>query len=527
MALLLVSACFSFSYCNAQSISTTDNLIQPYGWQGCLTQYQGFIWGGTSGGPCPVQRSGDGAILWSYSQTTLSQTIAVNQALSGTGITVNGYSYGWTLKNANAGSGQNPSYDPFTINVSLYDSTQKQIESKTYDYSTRIDNWTRYSGTEDFKSPYSIANLSNLVVSMTSRDAGYWAGYYGPEINYIDVRLRYSVDQCIINPLSSPSCAGYAQAYKTQQCAISALYDPSCPGYFEAFKTQQCTANPLYDPSCPGYAVAYYTQQCSINPLYNSGCPGYATAYFNNQCSINPLSDPKCSGYQQAYFSQQCNINPLYNINCAGYNDAYKAKLISDSCQANPQISPTCPGYKATSTPTVSMQSPTSPVTVVQDPVKSISETPLVSDPVVNQVLTTNSPTTSPSTTTLTNQPSLGTGLTVPGLSLTPQRPTSTARAREQAVRTSLQTASRAEQVVRTEQEKQQDAAMASLGNVPGFDAYQSAKIPDAAFYATKEIYRNNNLPDNARAQRQLNQRSDRLHREMIESQYNNLEGRR
>ena len=64
-------------------------------------------------------------------------------------------------------------------------------------------------------------------------------------------------DICLVEPLFSPSCAGYAQAYLTQQCGLNALYDPSCPGYTQAYFNQQCSLNPLYDRRCSGYAEAY------------------------------------------------------------------------------------------------------------------------------------------------------------------------------------------------------------------------------------------------------------------------------
>ena len=64
-------------------------------------------------------------------------------------------------------------------------------------------------------------------------------------------------DMCLVDPLFSPSCAGYAQAYLTQQCGLNALYDPSCPGYTQAYYNQQCSLNPLYDRGCSGYAEAY------------------------------------------------------------------------------------------------------------------------------------------------------------------------------------------------------------------------------------------------------------------------------
>ena len=64
-------------------------------------------------------------------------------------------------------------------------------------------------------------------------------------------------DVCLADPLFSPSCAGYAQAYSNQQCGLNALYDPSCPGYTQAYFNQQCSVNSLYDRGCPGYHTAY------------------------------------------------------------------------------------------------------------------------------------------------------------------------------------------------------------------------------------------------------------------------------
>jgi hypothetical protein len=86
-------------------------------------------------------------------------------------------------------------------------------------------------------------------------------------------------DMCLTDPLSSPTCAGYQEAYTTLQCSSNPLYNPSCAGYAAAYFTQQCGLNALYDSSCPGYTQAYFNQQCSINSLYDRRCPGYETAY--------------------------------------------------------------------------------------------------------------------------------------------------------------------------------------------------------------------------------------------------------
>ena len=51
-----------------------------------------------------------------------------------------------------------------------------------------------------------------------------------------------------------------------------------------------------------------------------------------------------------------------------------------------------------------------------------------------------------------------------------------------------------------------------------GYNSYLNFAMRDAAFYAPKEVYRNQRNVDNARAFRQL--ASDRVHQEMIEQQY-------
>jgi len=483
------------SYSNAQDVQTSQNIINSSGWQGCLTQHTGMIWGGTTGGPCPVQRSEDGAILFSYGGSVLYQNIAVNQALSGTGIQVRGWQYSWTIKNANAGAFQTQSYDPLGIRVYLYDNTNKNaVELKAYDYSRRIEDWTKFTGTEDFKTIYSLASLGNLHISVSGVDEGYWKGYYGPEIRDIDVRFRYSVDPCGSNPLASPTCEGYQQAYLQQQCAINPLFNQACPGWQQAWFTQQCTANPLFGPNCPGYVTAYQIQQCSLNPLYLPTCPGYEQAYLSQQCAANPLFSTACPEYQQAYFQQQCKANPLYSSGCPGYAGAFRDKQVADACKSNPQSSSQCTNNSIVTNSTVKSE----PVNTAQTEQTTTSLT---------------SPTNPTSITSQVNAaPQLGTGLVVPGFSTTPS---AQAARKAQAAQ-----AARAERASRDPQTQQQAQQVAQMGTVPGFEGYQQARLPDAIFYQTKEIYRNRTLPDNQRAQRALNQRSDRLHQEMVNEQW-------
>lgn len=127
-----------------------------------------------------------------------------------------------------------------------------------------------------------------------------------------------------------------------------------------------CLVNPLSSPSCPGYQEAYTAQQCGLNPLYSPACPGYEVAYFNQQCSLDSLYDRLCQGYAEAYFNQQCSLNPLYDRRCIGYNEAYALAHVV----APPTVTVSAPTVQVSTTGTVSV------------------ETPVVSDPVVNEVVT-------------------------------------------------------------------------------------------------------------------------------------------
>jgi hypothetical protein len=337
------------------------------------------------------------------------------------------------------------------------------------------------------------------------------------------------VDQCTINPLYSPSCPGYAAAYTAQQCTISALYNPSCPGYQQAYFDQQCSLNSLYNQNCPGYQQAYFTQQCTANPLYNSGCPGY----------------------QQAYFNQQCSLSALYSPSCPGYDVAYQAFLFNQACTANPQSSPRCSGYV---TPTASSTTTTTTTTS-----STSSTTPqLVSDPVVNQTITTTSTSTAPTaptapvqlTPSTTSSQQTTTALVVESVQSSSSSSSSSSTSSTSSTTSSSSTATASTprqtlQQARVEAAKREAAAkgseavkesgeaksmnaqvatqglvIAAMGFNPSFDVYQSIVMKDVSFYKPFTIYGGQKNVDNARAGRRLFGGTDQLHNQMVNSQY-------
>ena len=338
--LSVVLLCFS-SYSSAQqatipSGSSSNVLVIGNGWQGTFSNctYGVDCWAGSSdqgdvhsGDDWTFPTGQRGTYYWSGTEQTITNTIAISQALQAAGIQVDGYSYKWIFKNGNANwfSGQGR-VDPLEVVVNVYDSNGNLYKSYTYDYGTQFSNWKTHTGTELFGAlGLDPTWFGNLEVLITAKDIEGWAGYYGPEFRWeqSELVLNYSQNLCYNNPLYDPQCPGYAAAYAQQ------LYN------------QQCAANPLFDSGCPGYANAYYNQQCAINPLYDSGCSGYQTAYLNQQCSLDPLYDPQCTGYDDAYLLQQCDLDPLYDVTCIGYQQAYVEK----QCETDPLYDITCVGY--------------------------------------------------------------------------------------------------------------------------------------------------------------------------------------
>lgn len=255
---------------------------------------------------------------------------------------------------------------------------------------------------------YEKVNISPsrpVTIGMTGDVGEYTQFYHGAGFSQTNFNhiTESTGNQCLINPLFSPSCSGYQEAYLAQQCAASSLYSPQCPNYAQAYQNQQCSLDPLYSTSCQGYEQAYFNQQCGLNPLYNSGCQGYETAYFTYQCTQNPLYNSKCVGYDQAYLSQQCGISQLYSASCPNYQQAYFAQ----QCSLNGLYDRQCPNY-AESYALTNIVNPSKPVAIPQVQVSTTGtisvETPIVSDKVVNEVITRPSQVASQSSVAQTQQ---------------------------------------------------------------------------------------------------------------------------
>ena len=383
-------------------------------------------------------------------------------------------------------------------------------------------------------------------------------------------------DPCDLDPLSSPSCPGYQQAYYNQQCSINPLYDIGCPGYQQAYYNQQCSMNPLYDIGCNGYAQAYYNQQCSISPLYDSGCPGYQQAYYNQQCQLDALYDAGCPGYAQAYYNQQCSADPLYDAGCPGYAQAYynqqcfnnalydsgcpgyTAAVFQQNCTQDQLFSPQCPGFSVAMALKIAQEQQEemfsqdltiSPAAYTEDPGKTTGDPVLdqllsvlpepielasIQDEIVQTVMVeevaASEPVEEPTPedeaaaeemlAELVNESSDESESTEEGSNEEKEKPS----AEKQKAAVAAKIAELKKELASGSMSAKEVAAVQAqlavlISFVPGFDQYYIV-LPDSPFYQQEQLYQNQQLPQNKSALR-FGLASELKHDEMVQMQYN------
>ena len=180
----------------------------------CSSDLYSGVGGGTSGGSTPGYNSTTNTIYFGYTTSTAAYTYAFSQALQNSGMTILGYNYSWDYYNQGYSAGALSA----KVNFAGTDGTSLHFKSWTLGTTT---DWTTMSGTETFTGSGLLAsNIANFSLSFTGKDNRFWAGYYGPMVKNPSLSLNYTFDSCSTNPLSSPTCPGYAAAYLTQQCKI-------------------------------------------------------------------------------------------------------------------------------------------------------------------------------------------------------------------------------------------------------------------------------------------------------------------
>ena len=377
-------ALLSASYSNSQDISTTGNLItNPVFTNGSTG------WTSTGNGEAGLFGAGGSyGYQFSWQAGTVSQSIAVNQALTGTGIVVNGLQYGWRYANwcKNQIGGEqscldsNGIVDQLSANVSLTNSAGTNVYSQSFNYNTWLYAWQQENQNVTFATPYSLTGLNNLTISFSGVDSGGWAGFYGPVVTDVYAKLKYSVDPCASNPAYSSTCAGFGnilntnnlldstkgglsldQAFAINTALQSAGVGATVHGFNYGFNWRVgqgfsgCTAW-NQDGSCswtmniPAYANATFSLTNSSNQTIHSksysftgdGTSGSVSDKYLLSSSMNQslLGTGRIVGSASGtnssiegawatmiYTADPCIANPLFSSNCKGYAFAIAKQL--------------------------------------------------------------------------------------------------------------------------------------------------------------------------------------------------------
>jgi len=414
-------------------------------------------------------------IRFSYMPSTVAQSIAITNALAGTGIKWLGYDYSWSIMNGGQAAG------PLSANISLMQN-KSVLETFSYSYAAGgqpAGIFVTYSGRQLFSQSggYTTGQVSSLDMSWTGQDNLFWMGLYGPRVRDTNVRLLYGVDQCAINPLSDPTCPGYQAA----MCTLNPLSSASCPGYTAAYLQQQCTISALYDPSCPGYTTAYVTQQMTQTSA--------ATAPTTTTTSTITVS----------VTGTVSTTEPTITIATDGSVTTGVATV--PQAEVNAVVTRQIPST-ASPTGTVTLQVQTKPQEESEEERRrrlraatdAEREIALKEEKKREEEASERRKELAARMRAAAQEAAIGRG------------------------REAIRDANRAETM--EQQMANQALIVATMNFVPGFESYGTARLPDAQFYRPYEIYRGQQPVDNRRLLRGLTGASDQRHAEMVDSQY-------
>jgi len=412
--LALCLAFLSTTYANSQSLDpvtgtellTTGNLLNLGGglpWSNTITGQAG----GASGGNTPAYNPGTGNIIFGYTQATVSQSIAINNALAnaGLGIQLSGYKYSWQIHNDLNNYASNRG--TLTGNVSLTGATGNVLESFSYDYNQNIPTMASFTGTQFFNNRYTTSQASNLTVSFTGKDQNFWAGYYGPRVHVDNVSLLYTIDPCKLNPAYSPTCSGFGNilntnnllnstqggSYLNQAFAINTALSNAGVGatvhgfnYGFNYRIGQswsgCTAT-NQDGSCSWYMTIPAYANATVSLTNSSNQSIYSKSYsFTGDGTSGSVSD-------KYLLSSSINQSLLGTGRIVGSASGTGSSIegawstiiyTADPCVANPLYSPNCKDYAFAMTKQLSASNNTSPVvsdgTQMQDPTQPPPDSP-------------------------------------------------------------------------------------------------------------------------------------------------------
>lgn len=534
-------------------VYTTGNLVQMTTttsgstWVNGIYQDQLTCWAwGDPGncGPNPSVRPGN-YINYSFGYTDLYQIQSIASVLPTTGLRVNGYNFGFTAKNGNGWD--DARVDQLNAYVTFYGTDGSVKDYTNYDLNSKFD-WTNFNYSKTFVTPYADKDLSTVQYGFTGRDNNFWAGNYGPEIMNVSFSLKYSVDPCAVNVLSSPTCPGYLEALAklspvvadtTETTTASSLTvssdsplppppgslppgSPPPPGAGPApatntatnttnsssTTTAQSNTAPLSAPAKEGAPAQTSGTALGLSVVAKNQQREQNIAAQAVQTAISTAAAAASTSQQEALsIATQAVVNSTTSaatVNTSQSNGTGLQNILGAS-----QSSQT-PGAKTENNGVNFQQNlqmltnSTATASVAQEVKTVTAYTPTTQ--VSSTVIATESATTGPAVDFLTNKanplaeyveakPAIATETSKPLL----PGPTVNANVADNDLASGV--------------------SIARMALAPvGYADYLNLAMRDAAFYAPREVYKNQRNVDNARALRLLT--NDSRHREMIEQQY-------
>jgi len=522
----------SYSSSNAQELIpgqtyNTNNIVTntpsggPSSWVNGVYQNSLTCWAwGNPGycGPNAIVRPGNN-INFSFGTTDLHQIQSVANILpnSGTGLQITGYTFGFTAKNGNGWD--DGRVDQLNAYVNLYDRTGGVLTSRNYNLNYQF-NWTTFNYNETFTTPYSASSVGNVRYGFIGRDNNFWAGPYGPEINNVSFSLKYSVDPCSVNVLSSPSCPGYLSAINSLTPPITTTSAPIVVSVATSTSLPTTADVPSSEVKVDAGGVEVSTTGTISAP------DNVPQSVKESQKSEESKPAPNMNLIMSVVRQIQANDkatqeaavqNALQEVSNAIANAQEQTNMVIANNQRTNERQQETIAAVSNSSAMISSVSQSQRAVEVQQPAAPVQ----IQMPKVDYSLL---PTTISTTTFTMNRVESRTvevevqqtnvmGLNNPVNNILQQR------LNVENTNTDQQT-----ETVRSNVQPNELAGGVDISSIAvtpaGFNAYLNLALKDGQLYKPDAIYKNQVTIDNVRALRQLS--SDRLHQQMVDQQYRN-----
>jgi hypothetical protein len=344
-----------------------------------------------------------------------------------------------------------------SANVRFASNTGALLENYNYSYGPN-NGLTQYSGTETFASPYPIASLGQFGVAFTGKDATFWAGYYGPRVRDASLSLLYtSGTSTPPTPVPTP--------VPTVSLTTTTTVTPT-----ETLVTETVTG-----PTSLPTAVE----------------PTTTITLVSTPATVSTTSSPTL-GSTPSKASSPATSSAVSMVlrNNAAQQAALQSSNLATSVQQSQQ----------------SMQDTTGSASNNSDSVSLGLNSFNTASKQMNDSMNSTDPANPTSTRNLLGM------ITARSVDFEQQE------REDRLARNSAKESSSASAVG---VELGTGASLTAMAAVPqGYSAYSVQIIAQTPFYAPKEVYRNQRIVDNDNIRRGLNGRSDRLHQEIVDSQY-------